>query len=72
MSKNPVIQKARKEGYQKGFEVGTKHGFEQGKYSACMYFAERFDGLEKVKGIGPKTMKIIVEHFGKEYFKGIE
>lgn len=65
---NPVIQKAREEGYNAGFMAGVKQGFEQGKYSACMHFANRFDGIEKVKGIGPKTMKLIIEHFGAELF----
>lgn len=72
MAKNPVLKQKYKEGYQKGFERGSKLGFEQGKYSACMYFAERFDGLENVSGIGPKTMEIIVNHFGAEYFKKVK
>lgn len=71
MAINPVLKKKYEEGYQKGFERGTKLGFEQGKYSACMYFAERFDGLDKVPGIGPKSMKKIVEHFGSEYFQQV-
>lgn len=72
MSKNPVIQKARSEAYADGFEKGQKLGFEQGKYSACMYFASRFEGLQDIKGIGPKTMQIIVKHFGSEYFQKLE
>lgn len=72
MAKNPIIQKAKDEGYKKGFEMGTKHGFEQGKYSACMYFASRFDGLDKVAGIGPKMMEKIVNHFGAEYFEKVD
>lgn len=66
---NPVLQKAREEGYNQGFHAGIKTGFEQGKYSACMHFADRFDGLEKVPGIGPKIMKKIVKHFGPELFE---
>lgn len=72
MAKNPVIEKAKQDGHNKGFAAGMKLGFEQGKYNACMFFADRFDGLDKVKGIGPKTMKIVVEHFGAEYFKAVE
>jgi hypothetical protein len=65
---NPVIAKAREEGYKLGFKVGI----EQGQNAACVFFAQRFEGLEKVKGIGPKRMQQIVEHFGKEYFIKVE
>lgn len=71
-SVNPVIVKAREEGYNDGFQKGSKFGFEQGKYSACMYFADRFDGLDKVPGIGPKMMEKVVNHFGKQYFKEVQ
>jgi hypothetical protein len=63
--KNPVIEKARSEGYNEGF----KFGFEHGKYSACVVFADKMEGLEHVNGIGPKMMEKIVQHFGKEYFE---
>lgn len=69
---NPVIQKAKETGYNEGFQKGTNFGFEQGKYSACMYFADRFDGLDKVPGIGPKLMEKIVNHFGREYFEEVK
>ncbi|MEK4148944.1 hypothetical protein NST02_17935 [Robertmurraya sp. FSL W8-0741] len=69
--KNPLLKKKFDEGYQAGFLTGTKNGYEQGKYSATMYFASRFEGLQDVKGIGPKTMEIIVNHFGAEYFKKV-
>ena len=68
MSKNPVIKRAHDEGYNLGFINGTEFA----KKAACEYFASRFEGLQDVKGIGPKTMDIIVKHFGKEYFKKIE
>lgn len=63
--KNPVLENARKESYNKGFTIG----FEQGRDNACLLFASKFDGLEKVPGIGPKMMEKIVNHFGREYFK---
>lgn len=66
---NPIIAKAKQEGYKNGFEAGLKMGFEQGKYSACMHFADRFEGLEKVPGIGPKSMEKVVKHFGEELFR---
>ncbi|MFS0864102.1 hypothetical protein [Fredinandcohnia sp. 179-A 10B2 NHS] len=69
---NPVIVKARQEGYDSGYLNGSQFGFEQGKYSACMFIASKFEGLEKVKGIGPKTMKLIVEHMGAEYFQEVK
>ncbi|MGY6209709.1 hypothetical protein ACXEO8_07005 [Cytobacillus firmus] len=61
---NPVIQKAKEEGYNNGF----KKGFELGQENACLVFANKFDGLEKVPGIGPKLMEKIVNHFGRDYF----
>lgn len=67
MSKNPVLEKIRKEAYNEGF----KNGLQQGQYSACYLFASKFDGLEKIKGIGPKTIEIIVNHFGREYFEEV-
>lgn len=66
--KNPVIENARKEGYEKGFIMGQKFGTN----AALHLFASRFEGLENVKGIGPKTLKLIMEHFGKEYFQEVE
>ncbi|VXC07338.1 conserved hypothetical protein [Bacillus sp. 349Y] len=63
--KNPVIEKARKDGYDKGF----KFGFEHGRYSACVVFADKLEGLEKVNGIGPKIIEKIVKHIGPEYFE---
>jgi hypothetical protein len=72
VAKNPVIQKAKQDGYSDGFMNGSKVGFEQGKYSATMYFASRFDGLDQVPGIGPKIMEKVVNHFGKEYFQIVD
>lgn len=64
---NQVIGKARKEGYNEGFKIGLEHG----KYAAAVFIAEKFEGLENMKGIGPKTMELIVNHFGREYFKAV-
>lgn len=69
MSKNPVIKKAQAEGYKKGFMVGIDIGIKQGEMNACKFFASKFDGLDKVQGIGPKTLELVVNHFGKEYFE---
>jgi hypothetical protein len=65
---NPVLAKAREEGYKLGFKVGI----EQGQNAACYFFADKFEGLEKVKGIGPKTIELIVNHFGREYFQEVK
>lgn len=70
--KNPVIDKARKEGYDSGFTIGFQTGVEIGKEEACNILATKFDGLDKLPGIGPKMMKKIVTHFGKEYFKEVQ
>ena len=66
--KNPVIEKAKQEAFNEGFLKGSKTGFEHGKYSACMYFADKFDGLYNVPGIGPKTAEKVISHFGEEFF----
>jgi hypothetical protein len=63
--KNPVIQKARQEAYNLGFINGQ----EIGKKLATEYFAHRFNGLDQIKGIGPKTFELVVKHFGIEYFE---
>ncbi|MFE4522165.1 hypothetical protein ACFRCQ_08400 [Cytobacillus firmus] len=65
---NPVIQKAKEEGYNNGF----KKGFELGQENACLVLAAKFGGLEKVPGIGPKLLEKVVNHFGSEYFEVIE
>jgi hypothetical protein len=70
-SKNPVIQKAREEGYNQGYEAGFKLGNENGQYVTANFIKQRFDGLDKVPGIGPKIFEKIVKHFGEEYFKKI-
>ncbi|MCM3598681.1 hypothetical protein M4D55_23260 [Metabacillus idriensis] len=69
--KNPVIEKARQDGYNQGFENGFKSGADIGKDEACKILALKFDGLDKVPGIGPKMLQKIVTHFGREYFKEV-
>ncbi|GGB41522.1 hypothetical protein GCM10011409_18800 [Lentibacillus populi] len=64
MSKNPVLKKKFEEGYRLGFDKGTKHGIEQ----AVNFFAVKFEGLEKVPGIGKKTMEKIRQQLGEHYF----
>ena len=64
---NPVLQKVREEAYNQGF---TK-GYEMAQDNAVITFASKFDGLEKVPGIGPKLMEKIVNHFGSEYFEKV-
>jgi hypothetical protein len=66
--KNPVIEKAKKEGYEAGFKAGAKFGQE----NAVHILASKFEGLEKVNGIGPKTLELVVRHFGSDYFKELE
>jgi hypothetical protein len=55
-----------------GLRKGMENGIELGKESAIYYFASRFDNLDKVKGIGPETIKLVVEHCGEQYFKTID
>lgn len=51
--RNPVLQKAWMEGYNAGLKAGHKE--------ACYVFAHKFEQLQEAKGIGPKTMKRVVE-----------
>lgn len=69
--KNPVIIKARQEGYNDGFKVGFEQGIVQGRQNATYILATKFEGLNKVPGIGPKLLDKIVKHFGKEYFQEV-
>lgn len=69
--KNPVIVKARQEGYNDGFKIGFDQGVITGRNTATYILASKFDGLNKVPGIGPKLMDKIVQHFGKEYFQEV-
>ncbi|MCM3599372.1 hypothetical protein M3175_01410 [Robertmurraya korlensis] len=72
MSKNPIIQKAKKEAYDMGYKNGLLTGKTLGQDAAINFIADRFDGLDKIPGIGPKLYKKIVHHFGIEYFKKVE
>lgn len=67
-NKNPVLQKKFKEGYEVGFQKGTEFAKEQ----IVNFFADRFDNLDKVEGIGTKTFEKIKNHFGKEYFERVD
>lgn len=69
--KNPVIVKARQEGYNNGFKIGFQQGTESGRNTAVQIFAARFDELGKVPGIGPKILDKVVKHFGQEYFQEV-
>lgn len=66
--KNPVIEKARKEGYEAGVKVGFQLGEQNGIQKAIDFFTSKFEGLENVEGIGPKTFEKIVRQLGEEYF----
>jgi predicted transposase YdaD len=71
--KNPVLEKARKEGFEAGFRVGfaegEKSGENKGIKKTVLFVANRFANLHKVHGIGPKTLEKIRQHFGPEYFE---
>ncbi len=66
--KNPVIEKARKDGYESGVKVGIQLGERNGIQKAIDFFIEKFHGLENVEGIGPKTLEKIRKQLGEEYF----
>lgn len=65
---NPVLQKKYQEGYEKGFEVGVEVGIAK----AADFFAEKFEKLQDMPGIGPKTLKKFREAFGEHYFRRVE
>ncbi|MGQ4668613.1 hypothetical protein ACUIJN_22805 [Metabacillus halosaccharovorans] len=69
--KNPVIVKARQEGYTEGFKIGFEQGTTSGRNTAAQILAARFSELDKVPGIGPKLHDKIVKHFGQEYFQEV-
>lgn len=68
---NPAIVNARQEGYNNGFNIGFGQGVVTGRNEATYILAAKFDGLNKVPGIGPKMMDKIVSHFGREYFQEV-
>lgn len=72
MKKNPVIDRARKEGYDIGFKNGVEIGRVLGRDATTAFIEERFNGLHLIPGIGPKLYEKIVHHFGIEYFKKVE
>lgn len=59
--KNPLLERKFNEGY----ELGLKHGIDK----STSFFIDKFEGLEDRSGIGPKTMKIIRDQLGHEYFQ---
>ncbi len=65
MKKNPVLQKK----FDEGYEVGFKNGAEYGQRAAVDFFANKFEGLEKVPGIGKKTLSKLRKHLGEQYFE---
>lgn len=66
--KNPVLQKKFKEGYEKGFIAGKDFGIKL----AVDYIAKRFDELQDMPGIGPKTIEKFMQAFGEDYFQKVE
>jgi excinuclease UvrABC nuclease subunit len=66
--KNPIIQKARKEAYELGYKNGAEMGHKIALQQAEEFFKSKFDGLDKVPGIGPKIFEKFMNHFGNEYF----
>jgi flagellar biosynthesis/type III secretory pathway protein FliH len=67
---NPVIEKARKEAYEAGFKNGLAAGEVSGINKAIGFFMDKLDGLETVKGIGPKAIDKIKKQIGEQYFTG--
>lgn len=69
--KNHHIEKVRKEEYNNGYTQGYEHGKVAGIKMSTSTIAAKFNGLDKVPGIGPKLFDKISNHFGKEYFQEV-
>lgn len=69
---NPVIAQAKKEAYEAGVKAGYWNGFAAGKLGAAEEITSKFKSLDKVPGIGPKTLIKIGNHFGREFLKKVE
>lgn len=66
--KNPILEKKYQEGYEKGFEVGVEVGISK----AADFFAEKFEKLQDMHGIGPKTIEKFIRAFGEDYFQKVK
>lgn len=64
MTKNPLLQKKFAEGFEQGKEQGVKEGIAR----SIAFFKQKFEGLENVEGIGPKTFEKIKDQLGEQYF----
>lgn len=69
---NLVIVQAKKEAYEAGLKIGYRNGYAAGEMGAIKKLATKFDGLDKVPGIGPKMIEKFKNHFGREFFKKVE
>ncbi|WP_338788788.1 hypothetical protein [Metabacillus sp. FJAT-53654] len=63
--RNPAIEKAEKEFYNKGCLFGFEQGVEVSRVASKMLFDQKLEELKGIKGIGPKTFEIIERHFEK-------
>lgn len=70
--RNPVLDKARKEAYEIGFKNGMDIGVKTGIQQTSDFFAQKFDEIGKIPGIGPKTVEKFVNAFGREYFVKVD
>lgn len=58
--KNPLLERKWQEGYDQGVREGIAR--------SVSFFAEKFEGLADIPGIGEKTMKKIKSQLGDGYF----
>jgi len=62
--KNPLLQQK----FDEGYALGIQHGIQK----STSFFIEKFEGLENVKGVGPKTLAIIRNQLGNQYFEEVK
>lgn len=68
--RNPAIVNAEKEFYKKGFTIGFEKGVEVSRVAAEIVFSKKINELKDLKGIGPKTYQIFLDHF-EDYLKEV-
>lgn len=65
MAKNPLLERKYQEGYMKGFMDGKDAGMN----AAVNFVADKFNLLQDMPGVGPKTIEKFRDAFGREYFR---
>ena len=60
-NRNPLLQQK----FDEGYALGIEHGVQK----ATSFFIKKFEDLPNKKGIGPRTMEILKQELGHQYFE---